>query len=161
MNRAQKNAWFGLINCLLAIAFYVFLVLSQTMILPYPPVRAFSFQPQPSQLDLILRGWPLVLPVIALILLLVPRKKQSHVEPDTDELDIVIQNKATRAAFISVWLVWLLAIILLILTQGAYRGMVSVIECIYIHLGVFLVCMTTYFLTKVLLYHRQTQGGAA
>ncbi|MBL7216021.1 MAG: hypothetical protein ISS71_10120 [Phycisphaerae bacterium] len=161
MNRAQKNAWFGLINCLLAITFCVFFVVGQVFFAV--PVPGFKFAPQPSQTEIIvkviLRFWPLVLPVIALILLLTPRKKQRPVEPDFDELDTAIQNKAIRVSFISVWFLWPLALCITMLKLGIL-GVLPALFYFYIHLGVFLICMAIYFLTKVLLYRKQTEGPA-
>lgn len=160
MNRAQKNAWFGLVNCLLAVAFCVFFVLMFTRV----PEPGFKAQPQPSQTEIFvkiaLRLWPMVLPVIALILLLIPRKKQSPAEPDFDELDAAIQSKAQRVAFISVWVLWPLGIILIMLKIGIV-GNLPVICYFSVYWYVFLICMTIYFLTKVLLYKKHTNGGAA
>lgn len=161
MNRTQKNAWFGLANCLLAICFYFFPIYRSAFSIVVP---AFKFDPQPSQTEIvvkiILQHLPAAFLVIALLLLLVPRKKQSPAEPDFDELDAAIQNKAIRAGFISVWLLWPLAIILIILKYGI-NEMLSAIEYLYIHVGVFIICMAIYFLTKVLLYKKQTEGGIA
>lgn len=100
MNRTQKNAWFGLVNCLLAIGFTIFLYYR---IVFWIPVPGFKFAPEPSQTQIIFQAignfWPLVMPVIAVILLLIPRTKQSPAEPDFDELDADIQNKAIRRSF--------------------------------------------------------------
>ena len=160
MNRAQKNAWFGLVNCLLALAFSLFFILMFTAV----PEPGFEFQPQPSQTEIvvkiILRLWPVVLPVIALVLLLIPRKKQSPAEPDFDELDAAIQNKAQRVAFISVWFLWPLGIILIMLKTGI-AGNLPVISYFSVYWYVFLICMSIYSLTKIILYNKQTEGGAA
>ena len=159
MNRAQKNAWFGLVNCLLAIVFCCFFFFRVMFFMPIP---GFRFAPQPSQTEIIvkaiLRLWPLVLPVIALLLLLMPRKKQSPAEPDFDELDVAIQNKAIRVSFISVWCLWPLSLIITALKIGITGGLPAVFY-FYIHLGVFIICMAIYFLTKVLLYRKQTEGA--
>ncbi|MBN1982468.1 MAG: hypothetical protein JW795_13125 [Chitinivibrionales bacterium] len=159
MNRAQKNAWFGLINCLLAFAFCVFFVLMFTAV----PEPGFKSQPQPSQtaifVKMLLRLWPVVLPIIALILLLIPRRKQSPAEPDFDELDRAIQHKAIQAAFISIWFLWPLGIILIMLRIGLV-GNLPIICYFSIYWYVFMICMTIYFLTKVLLYRKHIQGEA-
>ena len=161
MNRAQKNAWFGLINCIIAIVFFFELFLGRLFC---HPVASYRLAPQPSQIEIffktLLYFWPLALPVIALILLLTPRKKQSPAEPDFDELDATIQNKAIRVSFISVWFLWPLALVMTALKFGMYKGILTIFY-FYVHLGVFLICMTIYFLTKLLLYRKQTEGGAA
>jgi hypothetical protein len=162
MNRAQKNAWFGLVNSLLAIVFCASFVLGRMFF--SIPVPGFKFAPQPSQTEIIIKAilwfWPMVLPFIALILLLIPRKKESPAEPDFDELDAAIQNKAIRVSFISVWLVWPLVLALIMLMFGIATPLPAVYYC-FIHLGVFVICMAIYFLTKVLLYRKQTKGNAA
>ena len=162
MNRAQKNAWFGLMNCLLAISFFVVFFLGQK----FACVPGFKPISKPSQweifIDFLVRHWQLILivfPIIALILLLVPRKKQSPAEPDFDELDTVIQNKATRVSFTSVWFLWPLALILTIPMLGEAAHPIAVF-CVFIYLVIFIICMTIYFSTKVILYRKQTQGGA-
>ncbi|MHC4237426.1 MAG: hypothetical protein ACYSO4_10180 [Planctomycetota bacterium] len=159
MNRAQKNAWFGLVNCIIAVIFFIELFLVRLF---HVPVPGFKFAPQPSQTELFFRAmtafWPLALPVLALILLLIPRKKQSPVEPDFDELDRVIQNKAIRISFVAVWFLWPMALILTMLKTGI-AGNLPAILYLYVHLGVFLICMAIYFLTKIILYKNQTEGG--
>ena len=161
MNRAQKNAWFGLVNCIIAVIFFVELFLGRLFCVPVPGSR---FAPQPSQIEIIFKAiqqfWPLALPVLALVLLLMPRKKQSPAEPDFDELDAAIQNKAVRASFISIWLLWPLASIITMLKIGIL-GNLPALFYFYVHLGVFLVCMAIYFSTKVLLCRRQTKGEIA
>ena len=160
MNRAQKNAWFGLVNCLIAVIFFVELFLGRLFHVPAPD---YKFAPQPSQINVVFKTilyfWPLGLPVLALILMLLPRKKQSPAEPDFDELDAVIQNKAIRISFIGILILWPLALIMTALKFGMYKG-IPTIFYFYVHLGVFLICMAIYFLTKVLLYKKQTKGGA-
>jgi hypothetical protein len=161
MNRAQKNAWFGLINCAIALIFFVELFLGRLFCVPVP---GFRFAPQPSQIEIFLKAimsyWPLALPVLAIVLLLLPRKKQSPSEPDFDELDATIQNKATRIGFIAVWFLWPVALVITALKFGMYKG-VPTIFYFYVHLGAFLICMAIYFLTKIILYRKQTEGGAA
>jgi len=161
MNRAQKNAWFGIINCAIALIFFFEIFLGRLF---HVPVPGFRSEPQPSHLEALFRSilqfWPLALPVIALVLLLLSRKKQSPAEPDFDELDAAIQNKAIRASFVSIWFLWPLALVLTGLKLGMYKG-VPAIFYFYVHLGIFLVCMTIYFLTKIILYKKQTEGGIA
>jgi hypothetical protein len=161
MNHAQKNAWFGLINCVIALVFFFELFLGRLFHVPTPGFRS---APQPSQIEILLRAimsyWPLALPVIALILLLLPRKKQSPAEPDFDELDALIQNKAIRTSFISVWILWPVALVLTALKFGMYKDVLT-IYFFYVQLGVFLFCMAIYFLTKIVLYRKHTEGGAA
>ena len=161
MNRAQKNAWFGLVNCLLAIGFFVVSFLCQK----FACVPGFRFSTELSRWDMfkdfLVRHWQFALlafPVIALILLLIPRKKQSPAEPDFDELDSVIQNKATRVAFIFVWLLWPLTLILTIPKLGDIAPPVAAF-CVFIYLAIFIICMAIYFLTKVLLYRKHTEGA--
>ncbi|MDH4201888.1 MAG: hypothetical protein OEV87_03255 [Phycisphaerae bacterium] len=168
MNRAQKNAWFGLVNCLIAIAFCVFFVAGRMFFAT--PVPGFKFQPQPSQIEIIvrniLRHWPLILPFIALTLLLLPRKKQSPAEPDFDELDAAVQNKAIRMSFISVWFLWPLTLLLIMIILLGFSSdnapfPALIFFCFSISTAVFAVCMTIYFLTKIILYRKQTEGGDA
>ena len=164
MNRAQKNAWFGLTNCALAITFFCLFFYRAVCYVPSPGT---TLPHQPSQwefiIKVVLQIWPLVLFVLAiapLILLFIPRKKQSMLEPDFDELDADIQNKAIRISFIAVWFLWPLALMLIILRDGI-TGILSVMEGLFIHMGTFLVCMIIYFLTKVILYQKQTTGGVS
>ena len=128
------------------------------------PVPGYKYAPQPSQIEIIFKAilyfWPLILPVISLIVLLIPRKKQSPAEPDFDELDAAIQQRAIRASFIAVWFFWPLALILTMVRFGITTPIPTILFG-YIHFGVFLICMTIYFLTMVRLYRKQTQGGAA
>lgn len=156
MNRAQKNAWFGLVNCLLAIIFCGFFFCRGFFYFPKP---GFRFDPQPSQMEIILKNilllWPLALPVIALILLLVPRKKQNPAEPDFDEMDKAIRNKAIRVSFISVWFFWPLILILSMLGTGVTTNL-PVVWSFFIYLAVFLICTSLYFLTMVISYRKQT-----
>lgn len=156
MNRAQKNAWFGLVTCLLAIIFWGFFFYRGFFYLPKP---GFRFDPPSGQMEILLKNilllWPLALPVIALILLLVPRKKQSPAEPDFDEMDKVIRNKAIRVSFISVWFLWPLTLLLAMPGTGATTNL-PVVWSFFIYLAVFLICMSIYFLTGVFLYRKQT-----
>lgn len=161
MNRSQKNAWFGLVNCVLATSFFTFFFYRAVFYVPAPGMRLSG---QPSLWEFIvkifLQIWPMVLfalPVIAVILMFMPRKKQSPMEPDSDELDRMIQNRAVHISFISVWLLWPFALFLIMLKDGI-TGILSVTEALFIHLGVFIVCMMIYFLAKVILYQKQIKG---
>jgi len=165
MNRTQKNAWFGLVNCLVAAIFCCFFFYRALF---YIPASGFRFVSPLSQIEIIVKAilhfWPLVLPFIALILLLILRKKQSPAEPDFDELDIAIQNKATHVAFISIWLLWpltLLSIMSIISTFNPVTPFPAIaFFCFFISTTVFAVCMAIYFLIKILLYRKHTEGGA-
>jgi len=161
MNHAQKNAWFGLINCAIALVFFFTFFLCRFFHIPVSSLRS---APQPSNLEVFFRSvlpfWPLVLPVIALALLLLPRKKQSPAEPDFDEMDATIQNKAIRIAFTSIWLLWPLALLLTIPMLGEAAYPIAAF-CVFVYLVIFIVCMTIYFLTKIILYRKQLKGGPA
>jgi hypothetical protein len=153
MNLAQKNAWFGLANCFLAITFFL------ARMFFYIPVPGYRFAPKPSQIEIIgraiLQFWPLALPLIALLLLFIPRKKQSPAEPDADERDRLIAQKAIRISYISVWFLLLAATIMTVgLTVFYGHRLVPPIILLPINLGVFLIAMAIYYIAILVLYRQ-------
>jgi uncharacterized membrane protein len=86
-----------------------------------------------------------------LALFATPRKKQSPAEPDIDERDHQIKQKAVWVGFIAVWLLILLFIIILTLLAG-WNGSVMVCCLPSIFLGVFLITLVIYFLAILIQY---------
>ena len=90
MNKTQKGAWFNLAGALLALAFASYLII-QIGIRHRPPVRVVLYI-----------GLPAFILIVGIGIYFI-RRKQSPAEPDSDERDNRIKQRAVLAAFISVW----------------------------------------------------------
>ncbi len=95
------------------------------------------------------------MPVIAFFLI---RKKQSPAEPDSDERDNLIKQKAAKVAFIAVWILLIAASIIPYSFVGQ-EGSIPVVILPLINLGVFLVTMAIYSITVLIQYGRGGKDG--
>ena len=146
MNRAQKNAWFGLGFSLIALVLILFIGAISIS-------RAFQTF-----------GWIFGLTIAAALIFtvlvfcsLIFRKRKSG-DIEADERDWRISNLAIKISFIFIWPLLLIADTLTVCFAGI-TGSVPPILFIIIHLGVFIFSATIYFLSTLVLY--QTKGGVA
>ena len=143
MNKTQKASIFALVIYLFA-ALLISCAFTTMFMLNRLPVFA-------AYLSLIA---VFAMPVIAFFFM---RKKQSPAEPDSDERDKIIKQKAVLAAFVSVW-------ILLIASNTIQRffvgeaGSVPVDLLSIIHIGVFLGSMIIYSIAVLIQYSRAGKG---
>lgn len=144
MNRAQKNAWFGLGFCMVAdflIAFVFYLSCT------FPTVSK------------IFGGVSIAMLAFAVLLLcsfIFRRRRLGNI--GADERDRYIYNAAIKISFITVWPLLILANILAIYFAGV-AGPIPAILFAFIHLWVFVFCATIYFSSILILY--KIQGGSA
>lgn len=87
MNKTQKSALVGLV---ISSFLLIWIVVGATAV---PPTRHLRF------------FWMVSMFVIFGASFIFLRKKQSHAEPDFDERDILIKQKATTASYVSFWLI--------------------------------------------------------
>ena len=86
------------------------------------------------------------------------RKKQSTLEPDTDERDRQISKKAIQVAFVAVCLLMFFATALPMWLYGLDSSIPTVLLPL-INMAVFLAALTIYNAVVLILY--RTKGGAA
>ena len=96
-----------------------------------------------------------VMPVIAYFTL---RKKQSPAEPDSDERDNIIKQKATTFAFVAVWILLIAASIIPKFFAGQ-QGSIPVVILPFINLGIFLCTMATHSIAILVQYGRGGGDG--
>ena len=146
MNRAQKNAWFGLGFSLVADGLMIFiLALSCTRsVQTFPWIFGTT-------------GLMALLFVLLLLISSICRKRQSS-DIDADERDKVISNLAIKISFASVWPLLLLVSLCTVFLVGV-EGPVPAILLIFIHVGVFVFVASIYFSSLLILY--RLKGGAA
>ena len=92
MNRTQKNTWFALVESIFSLS-----------VLGIIFIRIFWI-PKPSHWESIHLLWPIVAAALVFALFFVRRKKQSPIEPENDERDRQIQQRAVITSYISIWL---------------------------------------------------------
>ncbi|MCE5186010.1 MAG: hypothetical protein LLF76_07795 [Planctomycetaceae bacterium] len=145
MNRAQKNAWFGLASFL-----FSDLLLGVYFIVMFIPHGA------PLRIAL---GFctPGVTLLVLGILLWRFRKRQSPLEPEQDERDRAIIHKAGVASFVSICALLIATATITAAIQGR-DGTVPVTVLIVMQMGIFMAAMTIYFAAVVVQYRKQ--GGA-
>lgn len=90
------------------------------------------------------------MPVIAYLAL---RRKQSPAEPDSDERDETIKQKATAIAFLAVWVLLLVASVIPFLFVGQ-EGAVPAAVLPLINFGIFLDTMAVYSIAVLVQYGR-------
>ena len=140
MNRAQKNAWFGFGFSLIASILILFIGAHSISI---------SFQTFPW-----IFGFTSAVALIFGVLLfcsLIFRKKKGNNVISSDERDRQISNLAIKISFTSIWPLLLIADILTVSFVGII-GSVPPILFVIIHLGVFILSATIYFLSVLILY---------
>ena len=145
MNKTQKLAWFGVLSYLLTIAIGV-----------YIGVRIFLLKTLPE--GFLGRCCPIiaVYGLVALSIVLI-RRKQSRLEPDSDERDELIKKRAAQISLISAGLLLAVATLVpaLILGEG---GSIPVYLLTLSNLGVFLTGMLIYSVA-VLVQYAWRNGG--
>jgi hypothetical protein len=92
MNKTQKVAWFNAIGILLVLSWVLYLT-----------IQIGVKHRLPERIWILIWGPALILVTIVGIFFI--RRKQSPIEPDSDERDKLIQHRAVLAAFVSVWIV--------------------------------------------------------
>jgi amino acid transporter len=90
------------------------------------------------------------MPVIAYFTL---RRKQSPAEPDSDERDETIKQKATSVAFLAVCMFLLAASVIPFLFVGQ-RGSIPAVAMPVINLGIFIITMAVYSMAVLVQYRR-------
>ena len=96
------------------------------------------------------------MPVIAFFFM---RKKQSPAEPDSDERDNIIKQKAAIVAFIAVWILLIAASIIPYFFVGQ-GGSIPVIILPFINIGVFLDTMAIYSIAVLVQYGLGGKNGS-
>jgi hypothetical protein len=137
MNRAQKNAWFGLGFSLVADFLIAFMIFLSFTFLTLPRIFAgLSFA-------------GLTFGVLLFCSLLFRRRQTNDI--DADERDSQISSLAIKICFASVWPLLLLVSLWAVFLVGV-AGPVPAILLIFIHVGVFVVAATVYFASILILY---------
>jgi hypothetical protein len=145
MNRTQKGAWFTLGIAILLIVFAFFV--GNTMLAAggrLAGVRSVKFM-----------CWVIVLFMIGGAVYL--RRRQSHVEPDSDERDNAIRKNAVLVSFVSVWVALAAASVVPALVVGDY-GSVPVAILPLIHMGVLLTALLVYPAAVLIQYRPSGRG---
>ena len=142
MNRAQKNAWFGLSFSLIAsiLILFIFAIFSHLQIQTFPWIFGVS-------------GAAALAFIVLLLCSFIFRKRQNG-DIEADERDRSITNKAIKISFISVWPFLILANTLTIYFTGIVKS-VPAILFVFIHVGVFVFSAITYFLSILIIYQAQ------
>ena len=145
MNKTQKNAWFSLAIFSFSIALAGYNFYCEFVVKKLPD----SF---------LSRHWSvlafLVIFIPAMILL---RKKQSPAEVDSDEQDVLIRKKALVASYTSVWILFIISILILWLAIGP-GGTIAVWLFPFIILEVFFIAMIIYSIAILVQYGRESKG---
>lgn len=141
MNKTQKNAWFSLaiFSFSIALAGYNFYCEFVAKKLPDSFLgrhwSAFVF-------------FAIFIPAIILL-----RKKQSPAEVDSDERDVLIRKKALVASFTSVWILFTITILILLLAFGP-DGTIAIWIFPLVILEVFFIAMIIYSIAILIQYGR-------
>jgi uncharacterized membrane-anchored protein len=141
MNKTQKSSIF-------ALAIYLFCALLMLCAL----VNMFILKASaPSAFGAYLSMAAIfAMPVIAFFSL---RRKQSPAEPDSDERDNTIKQKAAIVAFVAVWILLIAASIIPYSFVGQ-EGSIPVVILPLINLGVFLDTMAVYSIAVLIQYRK-------
>jgi len=140
MNKTQKSSIFALVVYLFA-ALLILCALINMFILKTNRPTIFG-----AYLSL---AAIFAMPVIAFFFI---RKKQSPAEPDSDERDNIIKQKAATVAFIAVWILLIAASIIPHFFVGQ-EGSIPVVILPLINLCVFLDTMAIYSITVLVQYY--------
>ena len=139
MNKTQKGAWVVLVLTAVLLIFSVTIPLawfSEVLALRTLPLLFFA----------------LIWIVMGLSFIFL-RKKQSRSEVDFDERDVAIKRKAFFAAYITLWILILIACIISIAILGE-EGSIKVVFLPIIIFGLFLFCTLAYSVTILVQYGR-------
>ena len=143
MNKIQKSAWFNLIAFLFDIGILIYLF-----------VTIFVMKRRPGTVDLICVTAAVIILLVVMITSF--RRKQSPKEPDSDERDKLIQLKAVLAAFVSVGILLVAALIPRFIIGLA--GKIEVWVLAFINVVVFLIAMLVYCVAVLIQYGRANKG---
>ena len=146
MNKTQKEAVFSLVGTLVATAGISCPFISIFVLKTFLPIIVTAY------LSLIAF---FALPIFGFFLL---RKKQSPAEPDSDERDNLIKQKAALAAFIAVWVLLIITSVIPPLFVGQ-TGSIPVVFLPVINFVIFLVAMTIYSIAILVQYRRGGEDG--
>lgn len=136
MNKTQKVAWCVVLLTLLYLALNIYIGI-EFFILRRWPKGAY---------------WPcLVFYLLIGISIIFVRKKQSPVEPDSDERDELIKKRAVRISFISAWLLLASANLIAALILGQ-AGSIPVYLLSLINVAVFLMALLIYSVAILVQY---------
>jgi len=139
MNKTQKGALVNLVGALLNIAIAVFLVVEIVVLRRLPESFSEKF-------------WVIIaVCMLAPILIIFYRKKQSPVEVESDERDNLIKYRAVLASFISVWIL-LAAVTIIPRFVVGIAGTIPIWLLAFINVGVLLVAMLVYSVAILVQY---------
>ncbi len=146
MNSTQKSAWLMLGAVLLSavVAAYMGSILTSGRIPPRPLGQIVVG-------SVVLGGLALFVLIIFLI-----TKRQSRMEPESDERDKAIMKNAVLASFVADWVLLALVVLILGLTLGQ-TGSVPVYVMTLIFLGVGVMTMLVYGVAILAQYGRATK----
>ncbi len=146
MNKTQKSAWLILFGVLIdAVAsIYVGLIIALRRLPPKPLGWAVT-------LFMGLAGVVLLAAVVFAL-----ARRQSPVEPASDERDSMIQKKSILLSFVGGWVLLALVLLILALTLGE-TGAVPVYLLTVMNYGVFLVTGLIYAVATLLQYGREAR----
>ena len=139
MNKTQKGALVNLVGALLNIAIAVFLVVEIVVLRRLPESFSEKF-------------WVIIaVCMLAPILIIFYRKKQSPAEVESDERDNLIKYRAVLASFISVWIL-LAAVPIIPRFVVGIAGTIPIWLLAFINVGVLLVAMLVYSVAILVQY---------
>ena len=142
MNKTQRMAWYSL-------AIFSFSI----VLAGYNFYCEFVMENLPE--SFFGRHWSVIvffaIFIPAMILL---RKKQSPVEVDSDERDILIRKKALVVSFTSVWILFIISILILFFAFGS-DGRIAVWIFPLVILEVFFIAMIIYSIAILVQYGRE------
>jgi cobalamin synthase len=144
MNKTQKGVWLNLVGTLLVLASALFLTI-QIGIRHRLPERIWIFI------------WALLFILVTVIGIILVCKKQSPAEPESDERDNQIKQRAWVAAFISVWPVFLAASVIPQFFVGL-DGSVPVWSLPIVTVLLFYIVLFVYSIAVLIQYGRGAKG---
>lgn len=145
MNKTQKGAWLNVTGVLLVLAIVSYLTIQ------------IGIQHRPPE-GLVLYIWIPAFIIIIGIGIYFIRRKQSPAEPDSDERDNQIKQKAWIAAFISVWPLFLAASVAPQFFIGL-DGSIPVWSLPIVTVGLFYIVLLVYSIAVLIQYGRGGNNG--
>lgn len=147
MNKTQKQAWFNLAGSLLALAVILYIL-----------ITALLLKRLPSEDFLGKYFFLAVYCAVLVVSLTFMRKKQSLAEPDFDERDIVIKQRAIQYSYVSVWLIFFAACVSVFIVLGL-DGYVPVFMLPLALVLLFLIVQLIYCVSILLQYRGGRKDG--
>jgi len=145
MNRTQKRALFTLAVAILLLAFGI--IIFKATFTPGSRTTGTG----------LVKVWSWIIILFIVVSLFFIRRKQSPVEPDSDERDSVIKKNALIIAFISLCVLLFVAGVIPSTIAGD-QGSIPVCLLPVINMGVFLVAMLVYSAAVLVQYSRDARG---